>query len=103
MLMDSYMAVQARSLPIDKLRPAYYFINGFIYITQVKGKNLTPYEANLGLKENDQGLFCMLLLTIHCVVMTGVHLDIHNIKWKSCCGGSWKTLLFRLIIPITSN
>ncbi|ONH90543.1 hypothetical protein PRUPE_8G060200 [Prunus persica] len=26
---------QARSLPTDKLRPAYYIINGFIYFTQV--------------------------------------------------------------------
>ncbi|KAA8545608.1 hypothetical protein F0562_020392 [Nyssa sinensis] len=26
---------QARSLPIDKLRPAYFIINGFVYFTQV--------------------------------------------------------------------
>ncbi|CAN6687214.1 unnamed protein product [Malus baccata var. baccata] len=26
---------QARSLPTDKLRPAYYVINGFVYFTQV--------------------------------------------------------------------
>ncbi|KAM7478970.1 hypothetical protein LguiA_027183 [Lonicera macranthoides] len=26
---------QARSLPIDKLRPAYFIVNGFIYFTQV--------------------------------------------------------------------
>ncbi|RVW73927.1 Tobamovirus multiplication protein 1 [Vitis vinifera] len=26
---------QARSLPIDKLRPAYYIINGLVYFTQI--------------------------------------------------------------------
>ncbi|TQD69219.1 hypothetical protein C1H46_045248 [Malus baccata] len=26
---------QARSLPTDKLRPAYYVINGLVYFTQV--------------------------------------------------------------------
>ncbi|KAM7482284.1 hypothetical protein LguiB_006867 [Lonicera macranthoides] len=31
---------QARSLPIDKLRPAYFIVNGFIYFTQLK-VNLT--------------------------------------------------------------
>ncbi|RVW58088.1 Tobamovirus multiplication protein 1 [Vitis vinifera] len=29
---------QARSLPIDKLRPAYYIINGLVYFTQVGRK-----------------------------------------------------------------
>ena len=35
-----YDCKQARSLPIDKLRPAYYVINGLIYIIQVMKKYL---------------------------------------------------------------
>ncbi|BBH09141.1 tobamovirus multiplication 1 [Prunus dulcis] len=51
---------QARSLPTDKLRPAYYIINGFIYFTQPKSCCLISFGTALGFLIYGGRLFIML-------------------------------------------
>ncbi|KAB2091415.1 hypothetical protein ES319_A03G189300v1 [Gossypium barbadense] len=71
---------QARSLPINKLRPAYYSINGFIYFAQVVlHVEAVPYRIKRSSKKAVRGRLCnrnllyLLLDKMHCVHTLGQH------------------------------
>jgi hypothetical protein len=68
-LVDSFFdCQQARSLPADKLRPAYYAVNGFIYLLQVR-------------KRKRKCLIMLCLLQLGHEEMSRIYYAYYNVSW----------------------